>query len=319
MNDDPMSGRRYFIVALWIAAGLFALGAHAGALAWVMTEKPAEAAVMDVAQSAIMIELAPEPEAVEVNAQEIAPDDQVAEEVIEEVEEFPEPVEHEILEEVIEEIVREVAEEIPLEEPVEEVIEVASIEPKLEPEPELIEPRLVDIPMPAPIKDQVVEEVAKIAPPVPVARLKRPEPKKDKPKRKAQKKAPKKQSAAPTKTARKAQAKVKKSNRTAALQSSKGVSASRTTPAKWMSRLAAHLERRKRYPSGSRHRGGEIVYVRFKVDGAGNLGSIKLARSSGNAKLDKAALDTVRRASPVPAPPPGVKRTITAPIRFNKR
>jgi hypothetical protein len=38
------------------------------------------------------------------------------------------------------------------------------------------------------------------------------------------------------------------------------------------------------------------------------LYSARVARSSGNSELDEAALDMLRRASPVPAPPPGVGR-----------
>jgi len=91
------------------------------------------------------------------------------------------------------------------------------------------------------------------------------------------------------------------------------------TPARYRSRLMAHLERRKRYPSGSHNRGGETVYIRFRIDGLGNVSSVRIARSSGNAKLDRAALDTVRRSSPVPPPPPGIKHAITAPIRFDRR
>ncbi|MCX5579617.1 TonB family protein, partial [Kaistia terrae] len=32
--------------------------------------------------------------------------------------------------------------------------------------------------------------------------------------------------------------------------------------------------------------------------------------------LDQEVLSLLRRASPVPPPPPGVKKTITAPVRF---
>ena len=92
------------------------------------------------------------------------------------------------------------------------------------------------------------------------------------------------------------------------------------SPAKWPSRLMAHLERRKRYPSGARSRREQgTAYVRFRIDDAGNVLSVSLARSSGSPELDSEVVEMVRRASPVPAPPPGINKTITAPVRFTVR
>jgi protein TonB len=82
----------------------------------------------------------------------------------------------------------------------------------------------------------------------------------------------------------------------------------------------AHLERRKRYPAAARKRREEgTVLVRFAIDGGGNVLSAGLVRSSGHAELDKAVLALVRRASPVPPPPTGAPRQITAPVRFTIR
>jgi len=68
----------------------------------------------------------------------------------------------------------------------------------------------------------------------------------------------------------------------------------------------AHLERRKRYLSGARSRGEQgTAYVRFRIDDGGNVLSASLARSSGFPALDNEVVEMVRRASPVPAPPPG--------------
>jgi periplasmic protein TonB len=44
--------------------------------------------------------------------------------------------------------------------------------------------------------------------------------------------------------------------------------------------------------------------------------SVRLARSSGNASLDRESQDLVRRASPFPPPPQG-KASITVPVNFN--
>lgn len=92
------------------------------------------------------------------------------------------------------------------------------------------------------------------------------------------------------------------------------------SPARWQSQLIAHLERRKRYPSAARRRGQEgTAQIRFTIDGSGNVLSAELVRSSGHAALDEAVLELMRRASPVPAPPPDAPRTITAPVRFTIR
>lgn len=99
--------------------------------------------------------------------------------------------------------------------------------------------------------------------------------------------------------------------------SARGASVS---PARWRSQLMAHLERRKRYPSAARARGEEgVVEVRFSIDDRGKVLSAKVMRSSGHPALDEAVLDLMRRASPVPAPPPEVARTVTAPVRFDIR
>ena len=79
----------------------------------------------------------------------------------------------------------------------------------------------------------------------------------------------------------------------------------------------ARLERAKRYPSGARRRGEEgVAYVSFAIDPQGRVLSAQLARSSGHSELDQEVLALVRRASPLPPPPPGVPSTITAPVKF---
>lgn len=115
-----------------------------------------------------------------------------------------------------------------------------------------------------------------------------------------------------------AQAHAQQSSRTAAAQTASG--ASSLSPANWQSLLMGHLERHKRYPSGARSRSESgVAYVRFTVDERGNVSSASLARSAGFAGLDQEVLALVRRASPVPPPPPGAQRTITAPVRFSTR
>ncbi|MCQ4348577.1 energy transducer TonB [Pseudomonas stutzeri] len=74
--------------------------------------------------------------------------------------------------------------------------------------------------------------------------------------------------------------------------------------ASWQSRLLAHLNRYKRYPEDARRRGQEgVVKLRFVVDGQGRVLKFELAERSGSPSLDRATLQMIRRAQPLPAPP----------------
>jgi protein TonB len=75
--------------------------------------------------------------------------------------------------------------------------------------------------------------------------------------------------------------------------------------ASWQSRLLAHLNRYKRYPEDARRRGQEgVVKLRFVIDGRGQVLKFELAGKSGSGGLDRATLQMIRRAQPLPAPPP---------------
>ena len=74
--------------------------------------------------------------------------------------------------------------------------------------------------------------------------------------------------------------------------------------ATWEGRLLGHLQKHRRYPrQAERLRQQGVVYVRFAVARDGAVSGLKLGRSSGFELLDQETLDTVQRASPVPAPP----------------
>lgn len=271
-------------MALWVLAGLLVLTAHVGAAAWLLRAPPVIPAD-DMPPAAIMISVADAPEALATEETEISPDEQTAE--------ASTPVEK-----------VETPQETPSEEtiPEEEVAEA-------EPDQEVVEEEL-------PVHAQV-------AVPLPVAKPPPPDKKrqaaKPKPRKKKSKPRPREEAQISSRQAVQAQAQVRQSNRNAARQTASGLFSS-MTPATWQSRLMAHLERRKKYPAGSRARGERgTVYVRFTIDGAGNVRSVRLVRSSGFPDLDREVLALVHRASPVPAPPQGAKRTITAPVRFRPR
>lgn len=73
----------------------------------------------------------------------------------------------------------------------------------------------------------------------------------------------------------------------------------------WQSKLLGHLAKYKRYPEDARRRGFEGVNrLRFVVDADGKVLSYSLAGKSGSASLDRATLEMIRRAQPLPKPPP---------------
>ncbi len=76
--------------------------------------------------------------------------------------------------------------------------------------------------------------------------------------------------------------------------------------ASYHAQVLARLREARRYPTAARARRQEgVAQVRFTLDGRGRVLEAALARSSGHAALDREALDTVRRAEPLPAPPAG--------------
>lgn len=296
---DLAQGLRRGEVVLWCSAALVVLTVHIAAGAWMMHEPPA-LAVEDEAPAAIMIEFAEIAEAVATEQNEITPDVESS---------APEP-----------EIEQPEPEETPPEEtpPEETLLE----EPEQTPPEELAEAEPVEE-LPDPVTDQIVAELDRIEVPIPVTRPQLPEKKppeqRDKQAERRNKPDKPQRKPEPARQAATAQAKVEKSNRNAAPQTASGLFSS-MSPARWQSRLMAHLERRKKYPSGARARREQgTVHVRFSIDPGGNVGSVTLVRSSGFKELDNEVLALIRRASPVPAPPPGVSRNISAPVKFSLR
>ncbi|MFT3968463.1 MAG: energy transducer TonB [Sphingobium sp.] len=89
--------------------------------------------------------------------------------------------------------------------------------------------------------------------------------------------------------------------------------------ATWEAQLLAHLEKYRRYPATARARREEgIAYVTFRMNRAGSILSAEVVRSSGSALLDRAALDTLKRAQPLPKIPDDKPNTLelSVPVEF---
>jgi protein TonB len=71
----------------------------------------------------------------------------------------------------------------------------------------------------------------------------------------------------------------------------------------WQKELVAHLDKHKRYPTQRSQKSAEIL-VSFVLDRMGHVLSITIAKGSGDAAFDEAALAMVRKSDPVPPPPP---------------
>lgn len=102
-------------------------------------------------------------------------------------------------------------------------------------------------------------------------------------------------------------------------QPSPPAAASGPSPGEWQQQVLRHIDRRKVYPRDAQRAGQEgVVSIAFTIDASGGVVSASVARSSGFPALDQAALETARRASPVPRPPAtlGSSVALTASIRF---
>lgn len=74
--------------------------------------------------------------------------------------------------------------------------------------------------------------------------------------------------------------------------------------ARWGGQIRARVERQKRFPRGQRGRGQ--VVLRLTVTRDGRIAGASVARSSGNAAYDQAAMAAISRAGRLPAAPAGL-------------
>lgn len=310
-----LAGVSVSALMLWLFAGTVVLAAHAAAGWWVLRERP-EPMEAAAEPAAIMIDLAAVPMAPAAIEEQIAPDE-VDAEAAEAVE--AEPVEEIELAEAVEPVTEPVEAIEP--EPVEEVAETPPEEVEPVETVEAVEPDEVE---PVEAIEEMVAALDPVEVPLPVLR---PEPEKqdvkqekpkEKPRRKQEVKARPKP-ATPSVEKRRAQVQTpQEAPRAAAQQSSSGAAPS-VSPARWQARVHSHIARRQKRDVVRKAGDTGTSQVRFSIDGNGNVLSAALARSSGNAMLDDEAVSMVRRSSPVPAPPPGVNRTIILPILFSLR
>ncbi|WP_346297271.1 energy transducer TonB [Rhodopseudomonas sp. P1] len=88
-------------------------------------------------------------------------------------------------------------------------------------------------------------------------------------------------------------------------------------------RLAAHLQRFKRYPTEARASGVQgTATLSFTVGRGGQVLSARLARSSGHPALDAETLAMVSRAQPLPPFPPEITQAslnFSVPVNFSVR
>ena len=93
----------------------------------------------------------------------------------------------------------------------------------------------------------------------------------------------------------------------------------------WQKALFLHISKFKRYPAQAQdQRLQGVVTVSFAIDDKGNVSNARVFKGSGMAMLDAEALEILRRASPLPAPPAEdgalkASRKLALPIQFNIR
>jgi protein TonB len=73
--------------------------------------------------------------------------------------------------------------------------------------------------------------------------------------------------------------------------------------ATWAKQVAGHIERHKIYPGNAPRRTAQVV-VSFTIDRLGHVLTAGIAQSSGEPSFDEGALVWIRRADPLPPPPP---------------
>ena len=292
---------------LWIGAGAISLLAHAGAAA-ILTMAPAPEEEQALIAGGVVAEVAMLGNGAFEAVESGNPEDAIKPETIEP--DVSEPVAQDVAEIQPTEIEPEVTETMTptdpiVSEPVEElIIPSAEVEIAAIPIPE-IKPEIVP--------EEEIKPVPEVTQEEPVKKVERKKPK-QKPVKKAGEKGKAKQNATKGEVDGSADVKTaavggqKKGNSSAA-----GNAAVSNYPGK----VRNKINRAKRRVSGGDR--GSVV-VSFTVGSSGQASGIRVARSSGSAALDRAALDSVQRAAPFAKIPEAAGRSSWAfnvPIVFN--
>jgi TonB family protein len=91
--------------------------------------------------------------------------------------------------------------------------------------------------------------------------------------------------------------------------------------ANWGRKISAYFELHKRYPENHKSKVA-TVRVSFVLNRRGNVVSASVARSSGDAAFDDAAISMIHRSDPVPPPPAGLTDdtfSFNLDVNFTKR
>lgn len=298
---------------LWGSAVVLSLLAHAGAAA-ILTMAPAPKEDEALIAGGVVAEVAMLGSGAFESLESGNPDETITPEQIE-PEEF-EPVPQEIAEIKPEEIVPQEIEPMPID-PV-EPLDVEPVSPETVETMEIqgAEVEIAAIPIPE-IKPEVEPEAkAEVIEPVPEKKVEK------KPVKKVKKKVAKKagEKGKSRQTATRGQVDGSADVKTASLGGQKKGNSSRAGNAavsNYPGKIRREINRAKRRVSGG-HSGS--VVVSFVVSANGRATSIRVAKSSGVAVLDKAAADSIRRASPFPRIPEAAGRSswsFNVPIVFN--
>ena len=285
LNWQSRSTRDHMIDGgLWSLSATVVLLLLSGVTALAL-QAPVPEVAQDTAPPALMVELAPAEQAAESGETEVSPDQidaQASQAVSPQAQSDPSP------------------------EPLPDMPQdISPVQPLASQPAELITPN-----------DRIEVPIAMEEPAPPKPRTETSKPAKSPPKRKKpERPKPNEQAAqAASVAANKARSQETMQNRNVAPPSAAGRGSS-LSPAKWQSRLLAHIERRKPRASGEYG----AAAIGFTIDEAGNVTSVVVARSSGSARIDADAVATIRRASPVPQPPLEAPRSLTVEIKFDRR
>jgi protein TonB len=105
-----------------------------------------------------------------------------------------------------------------------------------------------------------------------------------------------------------------KSANAAKKQSNRSTKAGNAAASNYPGKVRSKISRTRQRNAGGRG----IARVRFSVSSSGAATGISIARSSGNAKVDRAAVAHIKRASPFAKPPAGAQRQFVIPLEFRR-